>query len=195
MSDRGPAVPPETLERARRGEEEALERLVEAAYPFVRRWALVHTGDPAEADDLTQDVLITMIRTLDSYRGGAAFSTWLYSVTRNAAMDRHRRVRRRQRLTEDDRTRVALEPTPSPSPSDEVEREQLRTLLTRYLRSLPERQREVFDLVELQGMATAQAAELMGIEPVSVRAHLFKARRHLRAVILAERSEVAEGPR
>jgi DNA-directed RNA polymerase specialized sigma24 family protein len=57
---------------------------------------------------------------------------------------------------------------------------------------LPWRQREVFDLVELQGFDAAHVAELLDIEPVTVRAHLFKARRRLRASILETRPELVE---
>lgn len=62
------------------------------AHPLVRRWALVHTGDSADADDLTQDVLVHMIRRLDRYGGRSAFTTWLYAVTRNTVRD-HLRAR------------------------------------------------------------------------------------------------------
>jgi len=44
-----------------------------------------------EADDLTQDVLVQMIRKMESFHGDARFSTWLYTVTRHAAADRHRK--------------------------------------------------------------------------------------------------------
>ncbi|HSW30533.1 MAG TPA: sigma-70 family RNA polymerase sigma factor [Longimicrobiales bacterium] len=66
--------------------------MVLQAHPLVRRWALVHTGDSADADDLTQDVLVHMIRRLDRYGGRSAFTTWLYAVTRNTVRD-HLRAR------------------------------------------------------------------------------------------------------
>ena len=52
------------IDRARRGEEEALSALIEHAYPLVRRWALIQTGEPDDAEDLTQDVLVQMLRKL-----------------------------------------------------------------------------------------------------------------------------------
>jgi RNA polymerase sigma-70 factor (ECF subfamily) len=192
VSDHVPEISPEIVGRAREGDEAALERLVRAAYPVVRRWALVRTGDPVEAEDLTQDVLIRMIRKLDSYEGGSAFGTWLYSVTRNAALDRFRGRRRRERMEEEARTRLHVVPSAAEDPARAVEGREVERVVTVFFEELPERQREVFDLVELQGMSTARVAALLGIEPVSVRANLFKARRTIRERILESMPEVAE---
>ena len=192
VSGRPPEIPRDLVIRAREGDDVALRSLVEAAYPSVRRWALVHTGEAAEADDLTQDVLIRMIRQLDSFHGDARFETWLYSMTRNAATDRFRKQRRRARLCEDPRAYIELVPADSEDPSRSIERRELGSILQTFFEELPERQKEIFDLVELEGMPATEVAELLGIEPVSVRANLFKARRRLRARILEVRPEVAE---
>ena len=187
-----PDVPGSVLERARRGDDDALEALVRAAYPAVRRWTLVQTGDAAEADDLTQDVLIRMIQKLDSFHGDAQFGTWLYSVTRNAATDRFRKQARRRRLATAPTAFEDLVPTGPEDPMKAVERREVSSLVRLFFAELPDRQREVFDLVELQGLSAAEASEMLGIEPVSVRANLFKARKRLRTRILEARPEVAE---
>jgi RNA polymerase sigma-70 factor (ECF subfamily) len=190
-----PEVSTDLVCRARDGDDRALAALVEASYPLVRRWALVQTRDAAEADDLTQDVLIRMIRNLSTFHGDARFGTWLYSVTRNAATDRHRRRARRARLAENPNAYAEMMPGAPADPAVSLEREELGSLLRAFFEELPERQREVFDLVELQGLAAGDVAELLGIATVSVRASLFKARKHMRARILEERPEVAEGLR
>jgi len=59
-------------------------------------------------------------------------------------------------------------------------------------RELPGRQREVFHLTEVEGLAATEVAERLGMNPVTVRAHLFRARRALRARILARHPELAE---
>ncbi len=191
VSDHPPDITPDLVDRARKGHEEALKALIEGAYPLVRRWALVHTGEPADADDLTQDVLVQMLRKLDSFHVEARFTTWLYTVTRNAS-DRFRRRRRRERLTEERERYADLVTTAVDDVSRELEREELRGLLRAFFTDLPDRQREIFDLVELQGLATVEVAGMLGIEPVSVRAHLFKARRSLRARMFAQRPDVVE---
>jgi RNA polymerase sigma-70 factor (ECF subfamily) len=91
----GSDVGPETLEACRRGDREALRALYEAykdrvysiAYYFLR-------GDHAVADDVTQQVFLKLMSGLGKYRGGAAFSTWLYRTVINACIDSRRRVSR-----------------------------------------------------------------------------------------------------
>lgn len=108
------------VERARAGDEAAFARLVARCYDRVYRWALGRTGDPDEADDVTQDVLVRMHRHLGGYRGRAQFTTWLYQITRNAAIDRARRRERRMRT---DEHHIALaEPRVAPAPDADLER-------------------------------------------------------------------------
>ncbi|MCE2425355.1 MAG: sigma-70 family RNA polymerase sigma factor, partial [Pseudomonadales bacterium] len=68
----------------------------------------------------------------------------------------------------------------------------LAELLHAFFKDLPRRQREVFDLVELQGVSATEAAQILGIRPTSVRGNLFKARRNLRRRILATWPDVRE---
>ena len=180
------------IDRARRGEEEALSALVEHAYPLVRRWALIQTGEPDDAEDLTQDVLVQMLRKLDTFQSQARFSTWLYQVTRNAAHDRRRRKARRDRLSAAREGWAPLTAQVVADPSALLERQALSDALRGFFAELPERQREVFDLVELQGYPAVDAAEMLGIEAVSVRAHLFKARKRLRARMLEQNPDLIE---
>jgi RNA polymerase sigma-70 factor (ECF subfamily) len=184
VNGRGSDIPDDLIARAGRGDETALTRLAELAYPRVRRWARVQVGEEADADDLTQEVLIKMIRSLDSFHGDAAFETWLYAMTRNAAKDAFRARGREARREEDPRSVVALRPDPAPDPDRRVERAEARDRVLQAFRRLPTRQREAFDLVELQGLSSGEAGEILGIEAVSVRAHLFKARRAMRTLIL-----------
>lgn len=193
---KGPAhaddIGPDIVRSAKAGDPEALRTLVERAYPTVRRWALVHTGDPAEADDLTQDVMVTVIKRLDAFAGDARFTTWLYTVTRNAATDRLRSAGRRERRLTDPRLRPEVTPPRAEDPSTAADRGHIGTVVDAFFHELPERQREVFDLAEIQGVPAVEIARRLGIEAVSVRAHLFKARRALRTRILQSHPELAE---
>ncbi len=182
----------ELVWKAQAGDGRALRELVSRAYPLVHRWALVRTGDPTEADDLTQDVLVQLIRRLGAYDHAARFTTWLYTVTRNASLDRHRRTERRRRAYGDPRVAERTRPEPPPDPGDVADRSHLMGVVRTFFKELPPRQREVFDLGDLQGLSSVEIAERLGIEPVSVRAHLFKARRALRARILERHPELAE---
>lgn len=136
--------------------------------------------------------MVTMIRRLGSYRGRARFSTWLYQVTRNAAADRHRRRARRIRLEGDPRAEEGIAPSAAPPTDRSVWAAEVSGLLRTFFDALPPRQREVFDLVELQGLDAAEAAARLGIAASSVRVSLLKARRALRTRILSERPDLME---
>ena len=190
MSDRALDIPGQLLVRAR-DDDNALSDLIDAAAPVVRRWALVQTGDATEADDVTQEVLIRMIRNLDALPEPPRLAGWLFTVTRNAAADRFRsRSRQRTALASEDILQSAVSGTPDPA--SEAERGELGDLLLRAFRELPSRQREVFDLVELQGIPATEAAGILGIRATSVRGNLFKARRNLRRRILTVWPDVEE---
>jgi len=185
-------VGPDLVRKASAGDPDALRSLIEGAYPMVRRWALVHTGNPADAEDLTQDVLVHVIQRLDTFAGTSRFSTWLYTVTRNAATDRLRRQARRSRKMNDPRSHVSMAPDEAEDPAATADRSHIRAVIEVFFEELPGRQREVFELAELQGLPSPEIAEMLGIEAVSVRAHLFKARRLLRQRILESHPELAE---
>ena len=190
MSDRALDIPGRLLVRAR-DDDDALSDLIDAIAPVVRRWALVQTGDATEADDLTQEVLIRMIRNLDALPEPPRLAGWLYTVTRNAAADRFR-SRSRQRIAVDSEDILEAAVSESTNPASDAERVELGDVLRSAFDELPRRQREVFDLVELQGIPATEAAEVLGIRATSVRGNLFKARRNLRRRILNVWPDVEE---
>jgi RNA polymerase sigma-70 factor (ECF subfamily) len=176
----------ELITRAQRGDPAAFRDLVDRWHPRIYRWAIGHIGDPDDADDVTQQVLVRLHLRLGRFRGTARFSTWLYQVTRNAARDAHRRHARRVRALER-MQRLADVPAPAlpADPAADVERQETLDAARAALARLPDRQREVFDLVELQGYGAHEAASLVGVSAATARTHLFRARRAVRAAMLA----------
>jgi RNA polymerase sigma-70 factor (ECF subfamily) len=176
---------------ARTGVGEALAVLVTRLQPLVFRWALVFTAEPDEADDVTQEAFMLMYRRLGQYGGEASFEGWMYRITRRVASQRGRTRRRRARLAGSARARPEIEAYHT-DPGARVDRERLRNLVLDSLDLLPTRQREMFDLVDLQGLTPGEAAELTGSNPSTVRAHLFKARAAIRGRLIAAAPAAAE---
>jgi RNA polymerase sigma-70 factor (ECF subfamily) len=168
--------------RAQRGDHRALAQLLRAVRPRVFRWALVQTGSPDDAEDITQTALLRVQRGLRHFAFAARFTTWLYSVTRSAAADARRIQRRRAELLAE---RTPADVASSSEPR--VDERRLLALVRDQLDALPARQREVFDLVDLQGRAPGDVAELLALDAATVRVHLLRARRTIRAHI-AERN-------
>ncbi|MDH5590388.1 MAG: sigma-70 family RNA polymerase sigma factor [Gemmatimonadota bacterium] len=185
-------VDPVLVRRAREGDPPAVEALAKAIYPLVRRWTLVRTGDPFDADDVTQEILMQVVRKLESFEGRSRFTTWLYTVARNTHLDLQRAEHAHRRRVDAAGGVERSRPPGSVDPGDDIDRERSMATLLRFVEVLPPRQREVFNLIDLEGYSAPEVAEMMEIEPVSVRANLFKARTALRARILADASELTE---
>jgi RNA polymerase sigma-70 factor (ECF subfamily) len=179
-------APLETLAaRARTGDEGAFAALATAVREQVRRWALVRTGDPDDAEDVAQNVVIRLHRALAGFEGRSRFTTWLYRLTSNAATELIRGRGRRMRLHD---AAAAEHGDASDALEDrigEMENARAAALARTFFAELPGRQREVFDLVDLQGHTPAEAAEMLEIEQSTARVHLLRARRALRERILA----------
>ena len=180
-------------ERAGKGERGALERLAGALRPLICRWALVMTGDPDDAEDVAQDVLLKTLDSVGSFAGRARVTSWVYRITRNASLD-HARTRRRERRLAEKAAWLAEARTPQPEdPLDEIEMRRTLRLIRTLVTELPMRQREVFDLVDLQGLRPAEAARLLEMNPSTVRVHLRRARETMRTAMLATREDGNQG--
>lgn len=190
------------VELARAGDRTAADRLLKRLYPDVRRWALSRTGSVNAADDVAQETLIRVHRGLSTFGGRSRLSTWVYRVMSNVAADRSRRRQRRQAATERwigtprdtvaadaSRGEAAVRPSPpvtdaSAAMAETLDRHRLTALVHAFFHELPGRQRQVFDLIDLQGHLPAEVASMLNMKPVSVRAALFKARAAIRRRIL-----------
>lgn len=171
--------------RAAEGDDAAFDALVREVFESIRRWALVRLGDEDDADDVTQRVLVRLHTRLADWEGRARFTTWLYRITANEAVSWQRRMTRRLRR------RATLEVDDPKGPED-LDRKRLAERLRVEFRGLPRRQREIMDLIDFQGFSPAETAEMLEMNPSTVRANLFKARRALRSRILESDPNVEE---
>ena len=174
---------PSLVEGVRSGRPAAVERLVARVQDRVRGWAARFTDDEDAADDVAQEVLIGLERRVSRFSGASRFSTWLFAVTRNVALSQRSRDRRRAMLLE---RRLELEGIEQETAEQDPDAVQLASLVMQYYDALPKRQRSIFEMVDLQGMTPAEVARQLGMEQVTVRAHLFKARRTIRTRMLEQ---------
>lgn len=179
------------VERAVAGDPASFAALVTALHPAVYRWALIFAADADEADDIAQDAFVQMHLRLAQFNGEAPLAAWLYRIVRHAAGQRRRAFVRRARL--------AALPKALPErdvyltdPGERVDRERLAAEVRAYFAHLPARQREIFDLVDLQGYDPIEVALMTGIKPATVRANLFKARTAVRAHLIARHPGASE---
>lgn len=181
----------DALSLARMGDQRAFADLVAQLQPRVYRWALTYARDPDEADEIAQETFVMIYRQLDQYRGDAPFEAWVFRITRRVGEQRRRKSKRRARLDSSPAARPEKELYLT-DPGARVDRQRVGALIQELFSDLPPRQREVFDLVDLQGYDPADVASMIGAKGVTVRANLFKARATIRSKILATHPAWAE---
>ena len=167
-----------------RGDTAAFESLVTVLHPFVHRWSLTYARDPDEADEIVQDTFVLIHRKMSQYKGESPVEAWAYRIARRVAFQRHRKDHRRRALAS-----VAfadLDDVYNTDPGGRVDRQKIADYVRRFFTELPPRQREVFDLVDLQGHDPAEVARLLNTSSNTVRGNLFKARAAMRARILED---------
>lgn len=152
--------------------------------PLVYRWAMLRTGDPDDAEDVTQRVLLNAYTRIETFEGRSRFTTWLYRVTMNAAAELRRQRGFMARLRENWSRWVDANPSYSADEGARLDREAAARTVEALMMRLPVAQRCAFDLVDLQGFAAAEAAEMLGLKAATLRVNLMRARRTIRRQLL-----------
>jgi RNA polymerase sigma-70 factor (ECF subfamily) len=178
-----------TLRAALDGEEmSGFEELYRKHYRRVYSICLRMTGNLAEAEDLTQEVFIQLYRKLDSFRGEAAFTTWLHRLTVNQVLMHFRkRSVRSEQITEDGEIPDSVDPdTVNPEAMPIVD----RIALENAIAELPPGYRTVFVLHDVEGYEHEEIAKLLDCSAGTSKSQLHKARLKLRR-LLQQRSRAA----
>ncbi len=142
----------------------------------VARWAGRLGGVECDVEDIVQEVFLVVSRKLPGFRADGNFTAWLFQITRRIAANQRRHLRWRRRFAKDQD--LADLRWPGLSPDAELERRRTVALFHRALDRLPEKQRTVFVLYELEGMSTAAIAELAQRNLSTVKVQLARAREH-----------------
>lgn len=167
----------ELVARAVGGDREAFGALIERHYAFVHRLAYRCCGRKAEAEDIAQDVCIRLGKAIRSYRGAGAFTTWLYTVTLNAARDHGRKSARDAARVKAYGLHVLVTAAGESEADDPIES------LWEAIRQLPDKQREAMTLVYGEGVSHAVAAEVLGVSETTVSWHIHEAKKRLKVLM------------
>ena len=174
------------------GDEASIERLVTDHQPGVYRLALSILDDPAEAGEAAQEALIAALADLDSFRGEAAFSTWLYTITLNVC---RRRLHKRQALARLKQTLqgfLRIQNEGSQSVEGRVIQDETEAVLWQALQGLDEKHRFPVILRYYLNLPVGEIAHILGIRPGTVHSRLFTARERLRTILNASAASEAE---
>jgi RNA polymerase sigma-70 factor, ECF subfamily len=168
--------------RVLRGDAEAYGELVgrHMRRAFAIAYRIVEHREDAE--DVVQDAFLRALERIDSLDTRRPFHPWLYRIVVNQALN-YRRSRSR-RATETMPDAVAAT---GPTPEDDAAAAALRRRLRSALATLPERQRTMIQLADLEGFNSTEIAGILDLAPGTVRWHLHTARRTLRKALEAAR--------
>jgi len=174
------------VETAIAGRESGFEELVRRYQRPIAAYVYRMVGDYDAALDLTQEVFIKVYNSLSRYRPEFKFSTWIYKIAHNAAIDHLRRYNVREQLartSEGERGEVVIE-SRRLTPEQETERRERRSEIEGIVRLLPEAYRELIVLRHSNDLSYEEIAEVTGLPLGTVKNRLFRAREAMRDELL-----------
>jgi RNA polymerase sigma-70 factor, ECF subfamily len=173
---------PQVVQAARRGDLAAFEVLVRRYQGDVWRLSVHLIRDESLADDITQDAFVRAYRFLPRYRGDSKFSTWLFTITRNCALDELRRSSRRSNLSN------RLGTQAQPARSDQTAGIEVREALARLDLDL----REPIVLIDMFGSSYAEAAHILGHPVGTIKSRVHRGRATLAELLLDDEGATGE---
>ena len=174
-------VEEQCVAQARGGDASAFEELVRMYEAPVYRLALRMCGGRAEdAQEVAQEAFLAAWRGLPRFRGQCRFSSWLYKLTANAAVDH---LRREKRLPAAVPLENAGEPADPHTPQEELERRELHRAVQQALDRLTPEHREVLLLRQMQGLSYQEIGAALSLEEGTVKSRISRAKRQLRTIL------------
>lgn len=135
-------------------------------------------NNPADADDILQEVFVRIYQRLATIRESDRLQSWIFQITRNAIIDYYRKVARQPEFT----TEAALE-TLAMDEDPAVFNQQMAGCLRPLLEHLPEPYREAVQLAELEGMSQSAIAQELGISLSGMKSRVQRGRQKLKALL------------
>ena len=169
------------VERLVRRDEAAFNELVRRNQAVVFRLLLRMLGDRAEAEDVAQEVFVSVFKSIESFRGDSSLSTWLYRIAANHGKNRikylARRARGQEGPLEERHEGRAVDSAERVAPPDLlVEGQEAESLLQRALSSLESEQRLLLALRDVENMSYEDIRQITGLPIGTVKSKLHRAR-------------------
>ena len=170
------------VRNAQKYDEDALQKLYEKYYPKIYNYAFLQMGDVHAAEDLTSDVMLKMLESIQKYSfRGLPFGAWVFRIARNRLIDLHRRRKRRGEVDLSETISGTLA-----SPESMAERALERGQIQIALKHLTDEQRQVIVLKFIQGFDNRSVGRIMGRSEGAVKSLQHRALGRLRRVLSGE---------
>lgn len=172
----------ELVKLLRKGDLKALEEIVEKYETKIFNLAMKFMGSQEDAEEVSQDVFLTLYQKAASFKGNSAFSSWLYRITVNSAFMKLRKRKRDMSISINDLS--------TPNQRDWLERDtsyhscsetkvvntELTGILNQAILKLPQRYRSVFVLKDIDGLSNQEVSSLLDLSMPAVKSRLHRAR-------------------
>jgi RNA polymerase sigma-70 factor (ECF subfamily) len=189
------------VEAARHGDRQSLEALLERHQAQVYRFGMKMCRDPEDAQDVLQDTLLAMARSVRDFRGASSISTWLYTIARSFCIKKRRRSKFAPEPERSLDTEAAPEasrlPDSARDPEEVLAGKRVRSALETAIGALEPKYREVLLLRDVEGLSAPEVAEVLGVTVQAVKSRLHRARLAVRervGPLLGVPSAPAAGP-
>ena len=170
------------MQRVVRGEEAAFTELIAKYKTPVHAFVYRLLNDFEEADDVAQEVFIKVYRLADLYQPRAKFTTWLFALAHNLAVDRLRRRKQRRTLAgEQAEAEIKMAADTNSNPSQALGRREKIAAVQQAIEQLPLDQKTALLLYQYENLSYAEIGQVMRCSVKSVEARLYRARESLRA--------------
>ncbi|MFB6788083.1 RNA polymerase sigma factor [Streptomyces olivaceus] len=162
---------------AQRGDKASIEVLVSGVYPHVRRFAFSLCASSQDAEDAAQEAMIVLFRRIGTLRATAALASWLFRIVRNECLRRARGLAHRSDTAVDTSAGEAVTSSAEDDVLGRLEIERLADVIA----SLPDDQRRVLIMRDIQGLPGKTVASALGVSTPAMKSRLHRARTAVRA--------------
>ena len=181
------------IKRAQSGDVAAFEALIEAYEQKVFHIAYRMAGNPDDAADMAQEILLKIFRNVGKFKGESKFSTWVYRVATNTCLDELKKAKRKAAYsldeefeTEEGQLGVEVADT-APTPEQRVEGQEIRDAITEAISRLSEEHRQIIILRDINGLTYEEVADILDCSLGTVKSRISRAREQLRKILSQDR--------
>ncbi len=186
------------LKKAKNGDIEAFESLVERYQKKVYNIALRMTGNSEDAAEIAQEALIRVFRSLRNFKEEASFSTWIFRITTNLCLDEIRKRKNKQVVyindeikLEDGEVKIQIEDK-SPGPEEKAQTNEIRRIVNDAIQSLSEEHRTIIVLRDIEGFSYDEIARIVKCPEGTVKSRINRARQSLKDILKKKKELISE---
>ena len=174
------------IERFKKGCEKSFEQLISRYETKAHNLAMRLTRNPEDAEEVLQDVFVTVYRKIESFQGKAKFSSWLYRITVNAAFMKLRKRRQDKSISLDDmlphlqNKAISNQSSYGSRCDSRAMSNEIKKTLEIAINKLPDEYRAVFVLRDIDGLSNKEVSKVLGLSVPAVKSRLHRSRLMLR---------------